>query len=55
MGKEFWELEFGKVISDLEYFALEKNFKLMVIVDMEGNANKHYDFLRDTPWARCDN
>jgi hypothetical protein len=55
MDREFYEMEFGKVISEIEFFALQKNLKLMVIVDSEGEINKHYDFLRDIPFARSDN
>jgi len=55
MDKEFWELEYGKCISDIEFFALQKNWKLVVLVNADGTVSNHYDFLRDIPFARSDN
>lgn len=55
MDREFWELEKGKVLDDIELFALTLNLRLVVSVDREGKINKHYDFLRHVPFARCDN
>jgi len=55
MDKEFWELETGKVLSTLELLALQKGWKLVVLVDKEGNISNHYDFLRHVPFARSDN
>jgi hypothetical protein len=55
MDKEFWELETGKTLSEIEFVALSLGLKLLVIVDDKGNINKYHDFLARVPYARCDN
>ena len=55
MDKETWELDNGKVITNIEFFALQMNLKLLVIVNESGKINKFHDFLSKIPFSRSDN
>ena len=48
-GKERFELDNGKVLSE--------EMRVQLLLQPLGLTllTKYHDFLRETPWARCDN